>query len=136
MSTLQALGHGHMAMAMMGGAVPVLVQKVAGLRHVLHRASVDRRGSQAQNQHQHQRQERSQERPHGLSSTVTPSSEMPQLAGKIKRPQAKKALTPPPRALAKDAAAQPGSNLTLQLVEASPLGTRAGGERTCREEYP
>ena len=90
MSALQALGQGRMAMAMMRGAVPVAVQKLAGLRRVLRRAGVDRRGSQAQGYHQDQRQERSQERPHSLSSTVTPSSEMPQLPGKIKHSSLKK----------------------------------------------
>lgn len=76
------------------------------------------------------------ERPHGLSSTVTPSSEMPQPPEKIKLARAKNSVNPSARGTPKNAAAQPGSNLTLQLVEASPLGTRAGGERTCREEHP
>jgi len=55
MSTLHAFGHGRMAMAMMRGAVPVVVQSMTGLRQVLRRTGVRRRGSQAQDYRQYQR---------------------------------------------------------------------------------
>lgn len=83
-STLQAFGHGCMALVSMRGAVPIIVQSMAGPRCVLGHTGVRRRSGHAQNYRQHQRQKRTQERPHDLSTAVTPSSDMAQLHRKIK----------------------------------------------------
>jgi hypothetical protein len=68
-----------MAFVLMRGAVPIIVQSMAGMRRVFGRTGVRRRSGHTQNYRQHQRQKRSQERPHDLSTAVTPSSEMAQL---------------------------------------------------------
>ena len=53
---LQALGHGCMALVLMRGAVPIVVQSVAGPRRMLRRTGVRRRDGHAEDYRQHQRQ--------------------------------------------------------------------------------
>jgi hypothetical protein len=96
-STLQAFGHGCMASILMRGAVPIIVQSMAAMRRMPGHTGVRRRSGHTQNYRQHQRQKRSQERPHDLSTAVTPSSDMAQLRPKIKLAPAENRVNPPPR---------------------------------------